>query len=73
MNVVNFPAFKEIAMKSLALCYKPVRCKACGREYVCTPNDDYYNCTTSTDGVCLKCLMESNEAKTVVIVSRPNN
>jgi hypothetical protein len=40
--------------------YQPVKCSDCGREYICTPGDDYYNATTATDGVCLSCLLAAN-------------
>ena len=34
-----------------------VTCKECGRRYVCTPKDDYYNATTPENGVCEPCLI----------------
>lgn len=37
--------------------YAEVKCKECGKEYVCTPDSDYYNATTTTDGVCFNCLV----------------
>lgn len=40
-----------------------VKCRKCGKEYVCTPEQDYYNATTATDGVCWDCLLEDNEAR----------
>ncbi len=41
------------------LAYENVTCRKCGRQYVCTPQDDYYNAKTPTDGLCEKCLLES--------------
>jgi len=38
--------------------YAEVKCRGCGKEYVCTPDEDYYNATTPTDGLCFKCLVE---------------
>ncbi|HWI67260.1 MAG TPA: hypothetical protein VNS88_02575 [Nitrospiraceae bacterium] len=36
--------------------YADVKCKECGKEYTCTPDSDYFNATTTTDGVCWDCL-----------------
>lgn len=36
-----------------------VKCKSCGRVYVCSPLDDYYNHTNNTNGVCSQCLITS--------------
>jgi len=38
--------------------WQDVTCKACKREYRCTPNDDYYGSTCPTDGVCEACLLK---------------
>lgn len=37
--------------------WQRVTCRACKREYTCTPEDDYYNAETATDGVCFSCLL----------------
>lgn len=37
--------------------WQMVKCSGCGREYRCTPMDDYYNNTTLSDGVCEQCLL----------------
>lgn len=42
----------------MSLRYQSVRCRDCGRTYVCTPQDDYYDATTPTDGRCLACLVK---------------
>jgi hypothetical protein len=34
-----------------------VACRACGRTYTCTPEDDYYDADTPVSGVCLSCLL----------------
>jgi len=39
--------------------WKKVTCKDCGREFVFTPNDDYYGSSTPTDGVCESCLFKA--------------
>jgi hypothetical protein len=38
--------------------WKQVTCKTCRKTYQCTPSQDYYNATTSEDGVCEMCLLE---------------
>lgn len=43
---------------SFSTAWKEVKCRVCGREYTCTPADDYYNCTNATDGVYEKCLLQ---------------
>jgi hypothetical protein len=40
-----------------------VRCRECGKEYVCTPDQDYFNATNNTDGLCWNCLMEESNMK----------
>lgn len=37
--------------------YQMVTCKDCGKHYRCTPAHDYYNATTTEDGVCETCLL----------------
>lgn len=37
--------------------WQMVRCRDCGREYQCTPEDDYYNATTTEDGLCEPCVL----------------
>lgn len=37
--------------------YRKVKCRDCSREYVCTPADDYYDATNSTDGRCEQCTL----------------
>lgn len=49
-----------------SVCGKQVKCKACGREYRCTPVDDYYNSTTTTDGSCIDCLAKENGCGRVI-------
>lgn len=44
-------------MKREDVGYQKVTCKDCGRSYTCTPFDDYYGFTTTTDGVCERCLI----------------
>lgn len=33
-----------------------VTCAGCGKSYVCTPEHDYNNATTASDGLCDTCL-----------------
>ncbi len=57
-------------------CYQKVKCKKCGRVYICKPGDDYFNSTNSTDGVCLGCLtshVSPAKGEFVMIVERPKN
>jgi hypothetical protein len=37
--------------------FQQVTCSGCGRSYVCSPVDDYYNSTNLEDGVCERCLL----------------
>lgn len=37
--------------------YARVRCAKCEKEYICTPDHDYYNATTATDGLCWSCML----------------
>jgi hypothetical protein len=39
---------------------KQVKCRACGREYTCTPADDYYNSTTPKNGWCTACFLKKH-------------
>lgn len=34
-----------------------VTCRRCERTYRCTPLDDYYEATSTTDGLCFQCLL----------------
>jgi hypothetical protein len=36
--------------------YKQVRCDRCGRNYICTPGDDFY-CAAEGDHCCEACLL----------------
>lgn len=36
--------------------WQMVTCSECGQYYRCTPFHDYYNATTTSDGVCETCL-----------------
>jgi hypothetical protein len=38
-----------------------VKCADCGKEYQCTPTEDYFNNTTLTDGLCWSCLLKFND------------
>lgn len=52
--------------------YAEVKCRGCGKEYVCTPQDDYYNYEDGPGtGVCFRCLLIENNMdpdKTPVLV-----
>lgn len=48
-----------------SLGYADVKCKECGKEYVCTPEQDYYNATTPNDGVCWDCLLKETKTKPI--------
>jgi hypothetical protein len=37
--------------------WQMVTCSKCHRRFRCTPEDDYYNATTNSDGVCEPCLI----------------
>jgi len=37
--------------------WQMVKCSGCGKEYRCTPSQDYFNNTTLEDGVCWDCLL----------------
>lgn len=38
--------------------WQPVRCDRCGREYTCSPSDDYY-CAAEGDHCCERCLIDN--------------
>lgn len=46
-------------MSRVDACWKMVRCRQCGREYRCTPTQDYYESTTLEDGLCWDCFLPS--------------
>jgi len=46
--------------------YEKVICSTCKREYTCLPEDDYYNSTCNTDGVCESCLKKQHNIKKVI-------
>jgi len=37
--------------------WEMVRCRECGKEYRCTPSQDYFEATTTTDGLCWDCFL----------------
>lgn len=37
--------------------WRMVTCATCGKWYLCTPDNDYFNCTNDHDGVCEACLL----------------
>ena len=41
--------------------WQMVKCADCGKEYQCTPTEDYFNNTTLTDGLCWSCLLKFND------------
>lgn len=44
-----------------AVQWQQVTCRACGRTYQCTPEDDYYDAGGSlTGGQCFACLLRAN-------------
>ena len=43
--------------------WQDVKCAGCGKEYQCTPEQDYFNNTTLEDGVCWDCLMVESGMK----------
>ena len=47
-------------------CNKQVKCSECGRAYMCVPEDDYYNSTCATDGVCESCLKIDNKVSEII-------
>lgn len=49
--------------------YQPVRCDRCGREYICTPSDDFY-CAAEGDHCCERCLL-SGAGVTRLFVVQP--
>ncbi len=58
--------------KRLFLGGQHVVCRSCEREYICTPNEDYYDFTNGTDGVCESCVFnEKGIDEPIVIVPSP--
>lgn len=61
----------ETAPKSgMSQAWQMVSCSKCGTNYQCTPSSDYYNATTTEDGVCEACLLGyagMNEARLVAM------
>lgn len=47
-------------------CYKKVMCKYCKRVYICLPDDDYYESSCETDGMCEKCLLLYNSIDEII-------
>lgn len=47
--------------------WQQVKCRDCGREFQCTPWDDYYNATSAEDGVCERCLIGGRKLVHVVL------
>jgi hypothetical protein len=41
--------------------WKMVTCRSCGKKWRCTPQQDYYNATTLTDGLCWDCLLKEDD------------
>lgn len=37
--------------------WQEVTCSECGKQYRCTPTEDYYNNTNLKDGICEPCLL----------------
>ena len=37
--------------------WQRVTCRACKRSWTCTPEADYYNAESATDGLCFSCLL----------------
>lgn len=52
----NSPSTEPLNRVKWTPCYKQVTCKKCARTYTCLPEDDYFNSTCSTNGVCESCL-----------------
>lgn len=42
--------------------WEMVRCRECGREYRCTPSQDYFDATTLSDGLCWDCFLIDRDA-----------
>jgi len=47
------------------LCNEKVICSGCGREYDCSPEDDYYNAMGNKDGLCSKCFQAQKTAPSI--------
>jgi len=48
--------------------WQPVTCKNCGKQYICTPSEDYYalrgeTLTSLEDGLCWDCFMAATGMK----------
>lgn len=43
--------------RAFSAAWQIVTCRACGRSWTCTPEDDYYNAENATSGVCHGCLL----------------
>jgi hypothetical protein len=41
--------------------WQQVRCRRCGKGWVCTPEQDYFENTTLEDGLCWDCLMARSD------------
>lgn len=50
-------------MERVSAAWKEVKCADCGKEYQCTPEQDYYNNTTLTDGLCWDCLLKQGNMR----------
>lgn len=48
---------------------RKVRCKDCGKEYICTPENDYYHYTNNKDGVCEQCLLQEHGLKDAPVIT----
>ena len=38
-----------------------VRCRRCGHEYICNRENDYYDSTNNSDGLCRMCFRKKEE------------
>ena len=41
--------------------WQQVKCAGCGKEYQCTPSQDYFESTTLEDGFCWDCFMKNQD------------
>lgn len=61
------------------LLYQTVRCRVCGKEYLCTPEDDFYPDDPQDPqvGVCFSCLLRQNgldpETTPVLVIDAGGN
>jgi hypothetical protein len=37
--------------------WQMVTCRECGKRYLCTPSQDYFEATTLEDGLCWDCFL----------------